>query len=192
MVTRSPSSLADVRKKDDAENRVEVALARHSGALRGFLIRALKPDEDVDDVLQEVCLRLLRREHEGAADDDYPKAYIFVIATNIIRDMRRKGAVRTRARTDPVFATAVNSELVDPEPSVEDTLLWREGLDIVHEALGSLEPKYATVFLLRWRDGLTFPQISKQINTPIRTVERYASHALAHCKCALERRNWKL
>lgn len=189
---RPPFSRVGATQKDEAENRVEAALARHSEALRGFLSRALRPDEDIDDVLQEVCLRLLRREHDGSADSDYPRAYLYVTATNIIRDMRRKGIVRTRAHKDPVFTKAVNSELIDPEPSVEESLLWQEGLDIVQEALGGLKQKYVTVFLLRWRDGLTFPQISQQTGTPVRTVERYASHALAHCKCALERRNWKL
>lgn len=196
-IVHLPFASADANRKDDAEKCVEDALARHGEALRRFLSRALRPDEDVEDVLQEICLRLLNRErlnreHESDADNGLPRAYIFVVATNIIRDMRRKGAVRTRAHKDPVFMAAVNSERIDPEPSVEESLSWQEGLDIVQDALGGLKPKYVKVFLLRWRDGLTFPQISKQTGIPVRTVERYASHALGHCKRALERRNWTL
>lgn len=186
-----PPRKADIEQRDAAAERVEGALARHDLALKGFIRRAARDAEDPDDILQEVYVRLLKQERNEAVND-YPRAYLIVTATNIIRDRRRRQLVSGRASADPVLAVSAGIDAADPQPSAEDALMWREGVTIVEEALKSLQPKYVTVFILRWKEGLTFQEISQRTGIPTRSAERYASHALAHCRRVLEKRKWRI
>lgn len=144
-VTLASSREGGDEHDDCAAKRVEEALARHQGALQRFLVRALRPDEDAEDILQEIYTRLLKREREDGVKD-YPRAYLFVTATNIIRDVRRRRYVREQANNDPLLAISIKSEVADPHPSAEATLVWKEGVEIVQEALRALNPKYVKVF----------------------------------------------
>ncbi|NOX95441.1 MAG: sigma-70 family RNA polymerase sigma factor [Alphaproteobacteria bacterium] len=176
---------------DAAARRMQLAIGRHDSVLRRFLMRALKPHEDADDVMQEVYMRLFKQQKQGAVEH-YPRSYLFVTATNIIRDRRRRDRVKERAFTDPLRPDSMRSEPCDPKPSAEADVIWKEGIEIVGEALRDVKPEIAEIFTMRWGEGLTFPEISKRTGIPIRTVERYASHALAHCRRALEKRKWQL
>ncbi len=140
-------------------------------------------------MLQEVYVRLLQREKQEAVTD-YPRSYLFVTATNIIRDRRRRERVKEKAYRDPLVHNLEQPERVDPHPSAESAVVWREGVEIVKGALQHIKPVYAEIFSMHWGEGLTFAEISRRTGIPIRSVERYAGYALAHCKRALEKRNW--
>lgn len=173
----------------EASERIRALFLRDKEALRRFLVRTLKPYEDTEDVIQEVYLRLLKQQAK-TPDKDFSRSYLFVIATNIIRDKRRHEWVQRRAGHEPLSKESEYDQTSDPYPTAEAQIVWRDGLSIVKQALTSLKPNHAEVFLLHWGQGLTMVEISKRTGIPVRSVERYASHALSHCKDALKRRDW--
>lgn len=173
----------------DVAQRMRAAVQQHDGVLRNFLRRALGSKEDAEDVLQEVYVRLLQREKQDAIAD-YPRSYLFVTATNIIRDRRRRERIKEKVYRDPLMRDFEQLDPVDPQPSAETMLMSREGVEIVKSALKDIKPVYAEIFSLHWGDGLTFAEISRRTGIPNRSVERYAGHALAHCRRALEKKNW--
>ena len=173
----------------NASERVRIAFERDKDALSRFLMRALNSRDHAEDVLQEIYLRLMKQEVKTPGKE-FSRSYLFVTATNIIRDRRRREWVRKKAGREPLSKEIEHIEPVDPYPTAEAQLVWRDGVSIVKEALGTIKPIYAEIFMLHWGEGMTMVEISKQTDIPVRSVERYASHALSHCKKALERRNW--
>lgn len=167
---------------------IRQAIDVHDAALRRFLRRTLRDGEDADDVLQETYARLLQRSQKGGIED-FPRSYLFMIATNIIRDMRRRAAVRMKSGVHEGDGGAF-FEAPDPVPTAETALIWRDGANIVHRALASAKPDHVRIFWLHWGEGLTFPEISRQTGIPLRTVERYASQTLQRCRKALEEKKW--
>lgn len=59
-------------------------LRRYEGALRDFFGRRVYSRDEVDDLVQEAFARLI--ESGGRRDVEYPAAYLFRIASNLIHD----------------------------------------------------------------------------------------------------------
>lgn len=186
---KTPENMNVAPDKSAAAKRIRILFERDEAVLSRFLMRATGNPEDKDDILQEVYLRLLKQEQKGQ-ERHFTRAYLFMTATNIIRDRRRKERVRKKAGSVPYRDDKICPEPIDPYPSAEAQLVWRQGVSIVQDALVDLKPVYAKIFMLHWGEGLTMSEISKRTEIPVRSVERYASHALSHCKRALEKRGW--
>lgn len=58
--------------------------------LRGYLIRMLNDHAAADDLLQESYLRLLKAKLPDDASDEHLKNYLFRIATNLVKDRKRR------------------------------------------------------------------------------------------------------
>ncbi len=71
-------------------------LRRYEGALRDFFGRRVYSRDEVDDLVQEAFARLI--ESGGRRDVEYPAAYLFRIASNLIHDRGRRRA-RSPTRT---------------------------------------------------------------------------------------------
>ena len=169
---------------------VEQAFKEHDKAIRRFLLSATGSVTETEDILQEMYLNLVKKrpsqDQFTASDTGIPKAYLLVAATNIIRDRKRRDRVRHIDRHSSID----DSSYKDTSPLVENQLIWRQGIQIVDIALKELKPVYREVFLLHRLENLSFPQISERTGIPLRTVQRYSSHALQHCKKALEKHKW--
>lgn len=74
--------------------------ARTARPLRAYLTSALGWTADVDDLLQEAYMRLLR---SGPVTDDegYRRNYLYRIATNLVRDLFRRRRPETSVECDP-------------------------------------------------------------------------------------------
>lgn len=162
-----------------------LAMQRHSASLRRFLIKVLNSEADADDVLQEMNLRLIRKERREPVAE-FPRSYMLMTATNIIRDRWRRQRVRQAGLHIPLDQL----EHADERPTADTTLIWRQGLQIVKSALAELKPADRLIFLLHRVEGKTFREISEETGIPLRTVQRRASDALSHCKARLEQRKW--
>lgn len=162
-----------------------LAMQRHSASLRRFLVKLLNSEADADDVLQELHIRLIRKER-GEPVDAFPRSYLLMTATNIIRDRWR----RQRVRQADLHIPLDQLEQADEQPSADTTLIWRQGLQIVKSALAELKPSDRLIFLQHRVQGKTFREISEETGIPLRTVQRRASDALSHCKARLEQRKW--
>ncbi len=169
---------------------IEQALKEHDKSIRTFLLSATGSVTETEDILQEMYLNLIKKQPKQdqftASDQGIPKAYLLVAATNIIRDRKRRDRVRNSDRHSPIDEYACK----DTSPLVENQLIWRQGVKIVDTALKELKPIYREVFLLHRLENLSFPQISERTGIPLRTVQRYSSQALLHCKEALEKHRW--
>jgi RNA polymerase sigma-70 factor (ECF subfamily) len=169
---------------------VEQAFKEHDQAIRNFLLSATGSATEAEDILQEMYLNLVKKQPKQdqftASNNGIPKAYLLVAATNIIRDRKR----RDRVRSMDLHRSIDDYACKDGSPLVENQLIWRQGVQIVDTALKELKPIYREVFLLHRLENLSFPQISERTGIPLRTVQRYSSHALLHCKEALEKHRW--
>ena len=179
-----PSAGKPERAVEKSET-ISRALEKHNKVLKLFLVRAVGSIAEAEDILQEVYLRLVRRQ-ERETISEFPRAYLFTTATNVIRDRRRRQKVRRNFDHDPFDETSCP----DHTPSVEATMIWQEGLEIVKDALQDLKPIHRRIFVLHKIEGLSFPEIAKETGVPLRTVQRYASDALAHCAARLEKQKW--
>jgi len=137
---------------------------RWRSPLRRFLLgRGVLRVADLDDVAQEVFLRLLR--YESAEVVQHPQAYIFKMASNVAAEW----AIRARHRLahEPRW---LNELVVQDtvEQAFDDQVVQRE----IKRAIGTLTPRECAVVKLHFEEGLSKPEIAARLGLSTRVVQR--------------------
>jgi RNA polymerase sigma-70 factor, ECF subfamily len=109
-------------------------------------LRVTGSPADAEDVLQTVFLRVLSRSDEASATGR-PAAYFRRAAVNAAVDLLRRRAVHAETAYDDRA----------PHAAVEPALLLKEQL---RRALATLERDDATLFLLRYVEGLSNQELA--------------------------------
>lgn len=142
-----------------------------------FLHSKLNRDEAAD-IIQEIYLRWRKLDLSGIKN---PRAFLFTIALNLIRDKaRRQMLVQAHANT---VQQLVQDKAADNDPAqrYDD----REQLKCLLQALTQLPENVRHAFLLFRYDGLTHGEIARQLGISNKTVARYIQRASEHCLTAL-------
>lgn len=166
---------AEDEKSIQARNKIVQNLYHtYQTGLRSY-IAGLLPNgyQDSGEVLNETYIRLLRMESPERLDSN-PKAYIYTIATNIVRDeIRRKVSRRHDAHIE------FNEEDCSPDESLNpvNNVSFSESMNRMKEVLFQLPKLTRDIFLLSRFEEMTYPQIAESLGISTRTVERHMSKA---------------
>lgn len=152
------------------------------------LVGRLVPAADVDDVTQEVCLKLSRALPQFRAKST-ARTWVYRVARNAALDRLRGRAHRQRSRTDAL--PEENAPL--PEAAVErrDAAghLQREEMnDCIRQYLTRLAPDYREVLELKDLAGLTNLQIAERLGVSLETAKVRVHRARAALRRELEAR----
>lgn len=122
-----------------------------SRPLRAYLSRTAEDPRLADDLLQETYYRLLRT-GTRFEDDAHRRHYLFRIATNLVRDQRRRPS-RDGGPTSSV-------EPGGSEPSTEDRVAKR--LDL-RRAMARLTPRDRSLLWLAYAQGWSHAEIAATV-----------------------------
>jgi RNA polymerase sigma factor (sigma-70 family) len=141
----------------------------HHPALFRYLVR-LTGDEDVAaDAAQETFTRLL----ETKPRDEQLKAWLFTVATNVVR----KWSNRRKRRSALLDANADRAAVGDgpPDPGMHAESEQRRR--VVRQALATLEDKERTVLLMR-EEGFSHREIAEAVGATTGSVGTMIARAL--------------
>ena len=153
---------------------------KHNANLSAFVARKLKGSGDVDDVTQEVWLRLVRHRKLNGREPSF--GFLCTIASNVIIDRYRKEQVRQTDAHFPLHEDAVAS----PAQSPEYDLRAKEGVEVIRGAFRSLDEKSRQAMILNRFRGLTYEKIGKEMGISISMVRKHIIHALHHISKEIE------
>jgi RNA polymerase sigma-70 factor (ECF subfamily) len=154
---------------EGAAGSVEISFRQYRAELRTFFARRARRSANVEDLVQEVYERLLRRKASEPIRD--PEAYVFQVARNVLR-----AANREASREQHQY---LSCDPVELEGRVEGLRhLWIQ--EEIERVLNQL-PRGCRVALLRQRrDGWTYQQIADELGVSINTVKDYLGKAFNH------------
>jgi RNA polymerase sigma factor (sigma-70 family) len=159
-----------------AEFKRSQLLLRHF--ISGYMISSL----DIDDVSQETFLRAFKAEQEKRID--FPKAFLFRIAKNIIMsEFTRK----TRKITDYI-EDFDNSEVLPDTDSLEDNVMAQQKLGIYCEAVAALPAQCRRVVVMKKVYGMQNKEIARRMELSISTVEKHLSKGIKQCNNVISMR----
>jgi RNA polymerase sigma factor (sigma-70 family) len=148
----------------NSKNRLADWFRQWRMPLRKFLIgKGAIPASDLDDVAQEVFLRLMR--YERVELIEHPQAYLYKMATNVAAEW----AIRGRY-VRPHESKWLSGLSADEQP--EDGVSQVELQDEVERALLTLPPRQREVLKLQFFEGMSRMQIAEKIGTTERSVKR--------------------
>lgn len=146
----------------------------HEAALRGYLHSAF-PSLDVDDVVQESYLKLLRARAAGRIAST--KSYLFSIARNT--------ALTVFHRRRIFSATPVNdlpdSLVLMEEPDAAQRLVDRERFDLMSQAIAQLPERCRAVMCLAALRGCSNAEIAATLQLSENTVRVHLARGIRKC-----------
>lgn len=133
-------------------------------------------ESDLDDVAQEVFLRLLR--YDNADLIEHPQAYLLRMAANVLGEWNMRSQ-----RRQPHDARWLEELQSESDPECEAARESANGL--LHKALASLPPRQQEVLRLHFGEGLERAQIAERLKTSERSVKRDLITAYAALRIVL-------
>lgn len=162
---------------------LEMVASRYYGLLTSFFRRRVKNRADVEDLVQQVFLRLSQRPVSFTVQNF--DAYILRTASNAWTDYWRRGVAQDRyiARED---IPAEQLDACRTAFSSERVLLGEEAAQIFAAALNELPKRTREVFVLRCMDGRRHAEVAKLVGITPRAVQKQVAKALQHLGKSLE------
>ncbi|MET1754971.1 sigma-70 family RNA polymerase sigma factor [Novosphingobium sp. RD2P27] len=157
----------DLRALEILNDRYRSSLLRHFGR------RHCVPS-DLEDMVQEVFVRLIRR--GDVADLENLQAYVFETASSVLTDRLR----RSRVRHETAHVAFDPERHGDADFSPEDVLLGKERLARATAALLELPERTRVVFVLRRLEGMRFQDIAARLEISVSAVEKHMQRAITH------------
>ena len=163
--TQNESALVCAAREGDKE-ALDTLLTRHWAWLRALVYGVLADAQDLDDVMQDVCLRVMTKIHTLREPECF-RAWLAITARReAIKHFRGKARQASLADAD-VTATRPDRAEHGPLESLERTELCRKIL----EAARALPEKYREVFMLAHAGELTYAQMAEVLDVPITTMQ---------------------
>ncbi len=169
-------------KNSDQERWFLDNLKVHESMLRSWLESRFPPECDIEDVLQESYLRVLRANENGAVKS--AKAFLFATARNLAVDRLRR---HNFLRADSLVESDVLSVLDDNE-GIEETISRNEELEVLTEAIQSLPDRCRKIFTLRKVYGMSQKDIAERMGISICTVSAQLTIGVRKCTDFMESR----
>ncbi|MGE5567350.1 MAG: RNA polymerase sigma factor [Parcubacteria group bacterium] len=161
-----------------ATDLLEVWSRRYRTALLSFFQRRMPAGADREDLVQEVFLRLARREDLAGVENI--DGYLFQAAANVLTDWRRRQVTHRAAAHD-----ALSDAIEDVGFTAERVLLGKEAVRSMIAALTALPERTRAVFMLYHFQGMPHAEIARRLGIAVRTVEDHVARANAHLLKAL-------
>lgn len=147
----------------------------HEHALRAYLQAAAPNRADVDDLMQESYLRLLRARSQGPIH--CVRAFVFAIARNAVRD-----AVRDKLANREISGMDLDSiRVFEDSADVVSIVSRRQEQALLAEAIRDLPERCRNVLLMRKIHGLSQKEIARKLRISENTVESLISRGVRRC-----------
>ena len=151
-----------------------------------YALLSLRDADQADSVTQDCLLRAHRARDEFRGDCSVA-TWLTRIATNLIRDATRSRKFQFWKTASAVEVGALADRLRSPGISPETSLVVREELVMVWDAVEKLPGKQHSVFLLRFVEEMELPEIAAAMGLHVGTVKSHLHRALAAVRKAKER-----
>lgn len=148
---------------------------RYRRELHRYLMKRLRRPQDVDDLAQEVYLRLITISDEKSIEK--PLAYLYGVASHVLADhmfaMKERCCIDWNEDADDWMESYVLPD------DMADRLNLQQQID---KAMAQLPPTHAAVLLAHKRDGLSYEECAEKLGLSIHTVEKYVTQAKARIR----------
>lgn len=147
-------------------------------ALHGFLRRHVAQSWDIEDIAQEAYVRMLRIDAEHARDILDPRAYLFTVAANLVKEhalVQKRGACQVDIKD-------VLARIEAPQGTAEDAAEHALRRERLTRMLNKLPPRCRAVLVMQHREGMSYAEIAQHFGVSVHMVKKYVVRALTLCR----------
>ena len=165
----------------DTSRSITEAFVKHETFLKRFLSRFLSRPQDIEDVVQDTYLKAFSAEKKQQIHQ--PKAFLFRVARNAaLTELSKKSRQVMKYVED-----YDDSEIISDGISVEDRVLASEKLGLFCQSALEMTPKCRRVFLMAKVYGMSYKEISAELEIGQSAVEKHVAKGLEVCTAFMRR-----
>jgi RNA polymerase sigma factor (sigma-70 family) len=150
-------------------------LAPHEPMIRGWLRSRYRNEFEVDDIVQEALLRVLKENRKKLIKA--PKAFFYAVARNLAIDRVRRN--KLTACSSMWDAEAL--EVLDDSEQIAETVARNHERELLTKAIQKLPERCRQVFTLAKVYGMSHKEIGKDLGISNHTVAAHVATGLAKC-----------
>jgi len=155
----------------DDPGAAAVLWARYSPSVGRVLGKALGPCLEIEDLTQEVFLRVFRR-LPSLRDPSALRAFVLAVAMNVLKwELRRRWVGRKVRLSGTGRLPDVASASIDAEA--------RQALERCYGIFDRLPTKQRLAFVLRYMEGMTIDEVAAALGVSVSTAKRWVGRAAA-------------
>ncbi|MFA5368982.1 MAG: RNA polymerase sigma factor [Candidatus Paceibacterota bacterium] len=162
--------LVEVYLKGD-KKALEILISRYLKPIYNFVYKYVNNSHDAEDITQETFVKIWKNIKKFDREKKF-KAWIYQVARNTMIDFFRKKKTIPFSRFEDVNGNNVIIEtLTDLNPLPLEVFEKKDFAQRLVVAINQLSPKYRDVVLMRYKEQLTFREISKNLGEQLNTVK---------------------
>ncbi|MYL00305.1 MAG: sigma-70 family RNA polymerase sigma factor [Gammaproteobacteria bacterium] len=165
------------RERPERRRLVEQLFDEHARALRLFLMGWSVPQDQVDDLVQELFTRLMGvdgLERKMSARTGSNRAYLLTMDNNMIVDRQRKSQVRRAYLAEQREIEPRRMDERTPERIVAAQL----ELEAMRSVIRNMRLNWRVAFILQRFGNMSYEDIAIHMGVTVRQVERYMVRAM--------------
>ncbi|PRD47255.1 RNA polymerase sigma factor [Sphingobacterium haloxyli] len=166
--------------KQDSSAAFNQLYSKYAPVLYQRLLRLLKNPESVEEILQDVFLKLWNKRKEIIPDKGF-KAFIYRMVDNMAIDLFRKIG-RDKALQLELWAASISFCV-----STEEHLFNKEKTRMVQEAIQSLSPKRREILIQCKFEDKSYKEVAEMMGISVSTVSNQLVSAMKDIKAYIVR-----
>lgn len=150
----------------------------HQAALRAYLLARYPSLPDVENVVQECLVRVVRAHEREVVGS--PRGLLFATARNLALDLIRRQQV---IAFEPITEIADSSVFTDGTDGIDvaESVSKKQEFDLLTQAIQSLPERCRQVFTLRTAYGLSQKETARKLGISENTVEKQMANGIRRC-----------
>ncbi|MGD2093556.1 MAG: RNA polymerase sigma factor [Phycisphaerales bacterium] len=162
---KNEPALVCAAQRGDKE-AMQLLFRRNWTWLKGLVYSTLHDTKDIDDVLQDICVRVIRK-IDSLRQPERFRPWLAVLARRIAIKHSRKKTQRTILLNEEISEHKADEKATRILENLEQQEQYQQILD----AIKLLPEKYRQVFILGHIDELTYQKIAEILDIPLTTVQ---------------------
>jgi len=162
---QNESALVYSAQRGDKE-ALQQLLTRNWTWLKGLVYSTFGNADQIDDVLQDVCVRVIRK-IDTLREPERFRPWLAVLARREALKYRQRRAQQPRQLHEDFAELKSDEKALQQFENIEQKELYQQ----ISKAIQSLPEKYRQVFMLQHSGDLTYGQIAEILDVPITTVQ---------------------
>jgi RNA polymerase sigma factor (sigma-70 family) len=148
-------------------------MSRYRDSIYFMLLKMVNNRDDADDLTMEAFGKAFKKLHQYTPDFAF-STWLFKIATNNCIDFirrKRKNTVSIDKGIETDDGGEIQMDLKSAFLDPEEKLIKKEKIELMHEIVEKLKPRYKRLIELRYFEEKSYGEIAEELNLPLGTVK---------------------
>lgn len=155
-------------------NAYSLLIDKHAPMVFHIVRRFLKNEDEIEELAQQIFVKTYERLETFDGRSKF-SSWLYVISMNHCRDYVKN--IRRKNKNFGEMESFQLEDLLGHSQTPDHEMETKETNYILHEALVTITPDFAEAFLMKYRDDLSYKEMSEQLSVTVNALKQRVHRA---------------